>query len=101
MPASTAAPMTSKLLDSSSKYPKSIVPSAILLTRRPDRPRCAYAMPALIFASVRKGPGRDAVVRTVVRAQQRARLGVTGEGIWLVCLEVAGIAGQVTPTNGS
>jgi len=53
MPASMAASMTSKLLDSSSRYPKSIVPSAILLTSRPDRPRCAYAMPPLMFGSVR------------------------------------------------
>jgi len=45
--------MTSKLLDSSSKYPKSIVAKAILLTRRPDRPRCAYVMPPLMFGSVR------------------------------------------------
>jgi hypothetical protein len=45
MPASIAASMTAKLLDSSTVYPKFMVPRPILLTSKPERPRCAYGIP--------------------------------------------------------
>src|SRR6188472_2438169 len=56
--------MTSKLVDSSSRCPKSIVPSAIRLTSRPDRPRWEYVMP-LMFRSVITSRRQQAVTTTV------------------------------------
>jgi hypothetical protein len=56
MPASIAAFRTAKLVGSSTVQPKFIVPSAIRLTTRPDRPKCRYAISPLTPGSLGPNP---------------------------------------------